>query len=109
MFLLCTESREPTLDTGRISQVGFKTFLGIVPIVANWNQKGDEFSLILDQNPLTEFVELPEDHPQLLYSNIVCGVIRGALEMVSHWNHGCHTQTYSQLSVWGGCQGYPMV
>ena len=73
-----------------IAQVGFKTFLGIVPIVANWNQKGDEFSLILDQNPLTEFVELPEDHPQLLYSNIVCGVIRGALEMVSSWN-GCHT------------------
>ena len=64
-------------------QVGFKTFLGIVPIVANWNQKGDEFSLILDQNPLTDFVELPEDHPNLLYSNIICGVIRGALEMVS--------------------------
>ena len=80
-----------------ISQVGFKTFLGIVPIVANWNQKGDEFSLILDQNPLTEFVELPEDHPQLLYSNIVCGVIRGALEMVSQDIY--HTQTSSQLSV----------
>lgn len=55
----------------------------MVPTVANWNQTNDEFSLILDQNPLTDFVELPEDHPNLLYSNILCGVIRGALEMVS--------------------------
>ena len=63
-------------------QNGFKTFLGVVPAVANWNAKQDEFSLILDNNPLCDFVELPEDHPNLLYSNIVCGVIRGALEMV---------------------------
>ena len=70
-------------NKSHITQVGFKTFLGVIPIVANWNQRGDEFSLILDQNPLVEFVELPDDHPQLLYSNIVCGVIRGALEMVS--------------------------
>jgi hypothetical protein len=54
----------------------------VIPTVANWNQTNDEFSLILDQNPLTDFVELPEDHPNLLYSNILCGVIRGALEMV---------------------------
>ena len=64
------------------TQVGFKMFLGIVPTVANWSAKGDEFSLILDQNPLVDFVELPETHQGLLYSNIVCGVIRGALEMV---------------------------
>ena len=57
-------------------------FLGVVPTVANWSAKGDEFSLILDQNPLVDFVELPETHQGLLYSNIICGVIRGALEMV---------------------------
>lgn len=75
------------------TQVGFKTFLGVVPTVANWNQTNDEFSLILDQNPLTDFVELPEDHPNLLFSNILCGVIRGALEMVSHCTvlDFCHT------------------
>ena len=50
--------------------------------MANWSPKCDEFSLILDQNPLVDFVELPEDHPELLYSNIICGVVRGALEMV---------------------------
>lgn len=57
-------------------------FLGVVPTVANWSAKGDEFSLILDQNPLVDFVELPESHQGLFYSNIICGVIRGALEMV---------------------------
>lgn len=51
-------------------------------MVTNWNQRNDEFSLILEQNPLTDFVELPEDHPNLLFSNIICGVVRGALEMV---------------------------
>lgn len=64
------------------TQVGFKMFLGVIPTVANWSAKGDEFSLILDQNPLVDFVELPEDHSDLLYSNIICGVLRGALEMV---------------------------
>ncbi|CAI8049891.1 Trafficking protein particle complex subunit 3 [Geodia barretti] len=65
-----------------LTKVGFKMFLGVVPTVANWSAKGDEFSLILDQNPLVDFVELPETHQGLLYSNIICGVIRGALEMV---------------------------
>ena len=41
-----------------------------------------EFSLILDHNPLVDFVELPEEHRSLWYSNILCGVIKGALEMV---------------------------
>jgi len=39
--------------------------------------------LIFDENPLTEFVELPEDAMDLWYSNILCGVIRGALELVN--------------------------
>ena len=54
-----------------------------MPLVANWNAKGDEFSLIMEYNPLCDFVELSEDHPNLLYSNIICGVLRGALEMVN--------------------------
>jgi hypothetical protein len=42
--------------------------------------------LIFDENPLAEFVELPDDDralDELWYSNILCGVLRGALEMVS--------------------------
>jgi trafficking protein particle complex subunit 3 len=39
----------------------------------------------LDENPLAEFVELPEEVLEggLWFSNVLCGVIRGALEMVS--------------------------
>lgn len=42
-----------------------------------------EFSILLEENPLSEMVELPPDAVnELWYSNILCGVIRGALEMV---------------------------
>eukprot|EP00128_Syssomonas_multiformis_P012948 Colp12_sorted_trinity150504_noHs@1949 len=65
-----------------ISKVGFKMFLGITPTISNWSADGNEFSLILDENPLTDFVELPPEHQGLSFSNILCGVLRGALEMV---------------------------
>lgn len=68
------------------TQVGFKAFLNVSPTITNWSPDGREFSLILDENPLTDFVELPYDgkaQSQLWYSNILCGALRGALEMVS--------------------------
>ena len=37
---------------------------------------------ILEDNPLTDFVELPEGLAGLKYCNVLAGVIRGALEMV---------------------------
>lgn len=67
-------------------------YLGITPSITNWSPAGDEFSLILENNPLVDFVELPDNHSSLIYSNLLCGVLRGALEMVSaapyfpgHW------------------------
>ena len=69
----------------RLQQVGFKTFLNITPTVSNWTSDGNQFSLIFDENPLADFVELPYDgkaQEELWYSNILCGVLRGALEMV---------------------------
>lgn len=57
-------------------------YLGITPSVTNWSPAGDEFSLILESNPLVDFVELPDNHSNLVYSNLLCGVLRGALEMV---------------------------
>ncbi len=57
-------------------------YLGITPSVTNWSPAGDEFSLILESNPLVDFVELPDKHSNLVYSNLLCGVLRGALEMV---------------------------
>ncbi|XP_065206880.1 trafficking protein particle complex subunit 3 [Planococcus citri] len=74
----CTDFRE----TSEKIQLAFRTYLGIFPQVNNWNAAGDEFSLIFDTNPLTEFVELPDHCLQLKYSNVMVGVLRGACEMV---------------------------
>ncbi|KAI9298190.1 TRAPP I complex, partial [Neoconidiobolus thromboides FSU 785] len=66
-----------------IAKVGFKSFLNVVPTIAQWSADNKEFSLIFSQNPLGDYVELPPNlHKDLWYSNILCGVIRGALEMV---------------------------
>ena len=63
-------------------KVAFKMYLGTTPSVTNWSPAGDEFSLILENNPLVDFVELPDNHNTLIYSNLLCGALRGALEMV---------------------------
>ena len=65
-----------------IAKVGFKMYLGCQPTVSNWSADHKEFSLVLDDNPLASFVELPEERAGLSFSNILCGVLRGALEMV---------------------------
>ncbi|CAO1625540.1 unnamed protein product [Jaminaea pallidilutea] len=58
-----------------------------------------EFSLILDENPLSEFVEMPPDAREggLWWSNVLVGVIRGALEMVQ-----MQTQTWFVSDVLRG-------
>ncbi|KAJ3814932.1 transport protein particle complex subunit [Lentinula aff. lateritia] len=84
-----------------VAKVGFKSFLNISPSITHQaapaptsptrpgstpqaHSAGSSFSLIFDENPLAEFVELPEDALEggLWFSNVLCGVIRGALEMV---------------------------
>lgn len=88
------------------NQVGFKSFLNIVPSITHHNRSSSgapppssseeapanslasasapEFSLTFEENPLAEFVELPPDarFGGLWFSNVLVGVIRGALEMV---------------------------
>ncbi|GLJ25884.1 hypothetical protein SUGI_0496100 [Cryptomeria japonica] len=76
----CVDFKE---TTDVIAKVGFKMFLGVTATVANWDADGTECSLILEDNPLVDFVELPETCHGLYYCNVLCGVIRGALEMVS--------------------------
>ena len=75
----CTEFRE-TADM--IAKLGFKTYLGLVPQVEKWNPGDRSCSLFFDHNPLAEFVELPPEHASLWYANLLCGVLRGALEVV---------------------------
>ncbi len=67
-----------------ISKVAFKMFLGVTAEVpaASWNPEGTAFSLVLVENPLVEFVELPAGLQGISYCQLYCGVIRGALEMV---------------------------
>ena len=92
-LLRCQDFR----DTAEVvSKVGFKMFLNVTPTVTNWSADGKECSLILDENPLAEMVELPlapsdpsgfRPANELWYSNILCGVVRGALEMVQMQVH----------------------
>ncbi|THH13945.1 hypothetical protein EW146_g6340 [Bondarzewia mesenterica] len=95
----CTDFRE----TGEVvAKVGFKSFLNITPTVthsapqqppssnrsstpsAQPTTPNPYFTLTLDENPLAEFVELPEEVLEggLWFSNILCGVLRGSLEMI---------------------------
>lgn len=76
----CSSFRETAEIIGKQA---FIMFLNVQATVTNWNQDGTECSLILTDNPLTEFVELPEEYRELRYCNILCGVIRGALAMLS--------------------------
>ncbi|KAL5011059.1 hypothetical protein ScPMuIL_013364 [Solemya velum] len=75
----CNDFRE-TAD--QIAKVAFKMYLGVTPVVSNWSAAGDEFSLLIENNPLTDFVELPDGHTDLNYSNLLCGALKGAMEMV---------------------------
>jgi hypothetical protein len=70
-------------------------FLNITPTVTNWTADNKQFSLLFDENPLADFVELPDDgkaQDELWFSNILCGVLRGALEMVRTRITGLETQ-----------------
>jgi len=76
----CKDFKE-TADV--IAKVGFKMFFGISATISNYNAKKQTFILQMEDNPLIDFVELPAQYKDKLnYSNLLCGVIRGALEMV---------------------------
>lgn len=72
-----------------IAKVGIKMYLGVGCEVTYFNEEEKIFVLALPECPLTEFVELNEEQQDLVYLNIVCGVIRGALEML-HRRVECH-------------------
>ena len=66
-----------------VGKVGLRLFLGIGARVGEWNADNTECVITLDTNPLADFVELPEKYRDLSYCQMLCGVVRGALEMVS--------------------------
>ena len=65
-----------------IAKVAFRMFLGISVEVSSWDADGSACSLLIHDNPFTDFVELPPQYTGLHYCNILCGIIKGALEMV---------------------------
>ena len=84
-----TATTYPYAPRLRPEKIGFKMFLNITPTVSNWSADNKSFSLIFDDNPLADFVELPNDgraQDELWFSNIFCGILRGALEMVSFYS-----------------------
>lgn len=70
--------------TESVALIGLRMFLGITATVTELHDYPDNFSLVLSSNPLTLFVELPEGpmRRHLCYSNIICGVLMGALALV---------------------------
>ena len=56
-------------------------YLGVSAEIGKWSEDEKTFSIFMENNPLSEFVMLPI-HLQnsLWYSNLICGVIKGALE-----------------------------
>lgn len=76
----CVDFRD-TAD--KVARVGFRMFLNASAVITGWNADNTACNLVLEDNPLVDFVELPENCSALKYCNVLCGVIRGALEMVN--------------------------
>ena len=73
-----------------VAKEAFKMFLGVscevnaVPQSSSDPKPLEQFSLLMRENPLADFVVLPPQYQNTLwYSNLLCGVIRGALEMLN--------------------------
>lgn len=94
--------RSPAQAAEGIAKIGFKMFLGISANVADVSSasEANTFAVVFDENPLNLFVELPDAAKQhLWYSNILVGVLRGALGQV-----GLQTQvTYVKDTLRGDC------
>ncbi|KAL3320125.1 Trafficking protein particle complex subunit 3 [Cichlidogyrus casuarinus] len=74
----CSDGSEIALGL----QKAFKMFLNINVTPTNFSTSKMEFSLIIENNPLIEFVYLPPDRQNILYSNALIGGIRGALASI---------------------------
>ncbi|CAJ0599456.1 unnamed protein product [Cylicocyclus nassatus] len=83
----CTDCRQ-IADV--LSKNAIPTYLGVPATVSNWGGGDREFSLIIENNPLTELVEVPASLSSLNYSQIIAGAIRGGLEAL-------HFKVYSSV------------
>ena len=65
-----------------VAKVGLRMFLGIGAECERWNEAETRCAIVLESNPLARFAELPPRYRDLSYCQLLCGVIRGALEMI---------------------------
>eukprot|EP00928_Gymnodinium_smaydae_P047161 TRINITY_DN31461_c0_g1_i1.p1 TRINITY_DN31461_c0_g1~~TRINITY_DN31461_c0_g1_i1.p1 ORF type:complete len:190 (+),score=48.96 TRINITY_DN31461_c0_g1_i1:66-635(+) len=76
----CADFRE-TAEV--VAKVALRMFLGVGAEVVLWNRELTACSLVIPENPLADYVELPPHLTnRLWYSNLLCGVVRGALEQL---------------------------
>ena len=67
-----------------ITNPAIQLFLGVSEGEPLWEEKYKQCSIIIKDNPLADYVILPAGYQNSLwYSNILCGMIRGSLEMVN--------------------------
>ena len=80
---LCSDYKEMA---NTIAKEGFEMFLGTKADLEELkaeSYKDISFNLVINDNPLTDFVEIPEHLFGLSYNNIICGAIRGAIGSVN--------------------------
>jgi trafficking protein particle complex subunit 3 len=66
-----------------VSKLAFKVFLNITADVDRFDDATKSCFLVFRENPFAEYVILPISCAETLwYSNIICGMIRGSLEMI---------------------------
>ena len=67
----------------KVASVGMKIFLNASGSISEWSPEGTACTIVIQGNPLEDFVQLPDELQSLRYNNIICGVIEGALEMIN--------------------------
>jgi trafficking protein particle complex subunit 3 len=100
--VISNTSNNSFADTADLMKMAIKMFLGVSAIdytppdgnTTNTTTAGNatggsgsgnssnQYSIFLPENPLAIFVELPEDRLDLEYSQLLCGLVRGMLEML---------------------------
>lgn len=66
--------------------------------MSNWGSGDREFSLILENNPLLDLVEVPPHLNSLIYSQIIAGAIRGALEALHFKVRGLFEELFRKFA-----------
>lgn len=72
--------------TDVVSKQALKMFLNMVAETRNVDKDGRVCDFIFKENPLAEYVVIPpvcRESTKLWYSNVYCGILRGALEMIN--------------------------